>query len=202
MSDRWEDITESLNGTEVVRVWTIQRSCWWSILQQRGVIHADGRRVCHHVRPAYRWMMEHMYRRIPGYTGAYPVWFWYSPEPDLRHSAHLERGERGLRIELELPRSNILLSDFQTWHCVLNRWHLSLSWRERREWDRKIRGFDPYRKKLPAPLESELQSTWERVFNIGRINGTKLWGAVDLIQGVTERALLSEVREVREFVAR
>ncbi len=100
----------------VVRVWTIQRPSWWRTLQQRGLIHADGRRLCHDFRPAYNWMMGQMYRRIPGYTGAYPVWFWYSPKPDLRHSGHLARGERGLRIELELPRSIVLLSDFETWH--------------------------------------------------------------------------------------
>jgi hypothetical protein len=202
IGDPRKNVSELRNGEMAVRVWTIQRPSWWRTLQQRGLIHADGRRLCRNFRPAYNWMMGQMQRRISGYTGAYPVWFWYSPKPDLRHGGHLARGERGMRIELELPRSIVLLSDFETWHCVLNRWHLSLSWRESREWDRKTKGFDQYRGKLPAQLEVELQSTWERVFDIDLVRRTKLWGPVDSIQGVADRVLLSEVREVREFVAR
>jgi len=82
-------------------------------LQRRGVIRGDGRRVCHHFRPAYKWLTGQMHRRVPGYSGAFPVWFWFSPKPDLRQSALLARGERGLRIELELPREVVLLSDFE-----------------------------------------------------------------------------------------
>jgi hypothetical protein len=168
----------------------------------RGEIRGDGRRACHHFLPAYRWMMEQMRRRVPAYGGGFPIWFWYSPKPDLRESGCLDRGDRGLRIELELPRENVLLSDFQTWHCVLNRWHLSRSWRESREWDRKVKGYDQFRSELPASLEAELQATWERVFDLDLVRRTKLWGPVDRIQGVVDRVLLSQVRGVREFVAR
>jgi hypothetical protein len=197
-----ESISEPLNGKKVLRVWTIQGASWWRALQQRGVIHGDGRRVCHHFRPAYSWLRVQMYRRIRSYNGAFPVWFWYSPKPHLRHGGHLERGERGLLIELELPRDLVLLFDFETWHCVLNRWHLSLSWRESREWDRRTRGLDQFRSVLPTPLEAELQATWERVFDMDLVRRTKLWGPTDSIQGVAERVLLNEVRDVREFVAR
>ena len=140
--------------------------------------------------------------RLPAYSGACPVWFWFSPKPDLRHSRHLARGERALRIELELPRELVLLSDFETWHCVLNRWHLSLPWAESRAWERKVRGFDQFRSELPEPLESELRATWNRIFDLNLVSRTKLWGPVDRIQGVVERVLLSEVRDVQEFVAR
>jgi len=96
----------------------------------------------------------------------------------------------------------VLLSDFETWHCVLNRWHLSLTWRESREWDRRTKGYDQFRHTLPAPLEAELQATWNRVFDLDLVHRTKLWGPVDHVQGVVDRVLLSEVRGVREFVAR
>lgn len=64
--------------------------------------------------------MEQMGGRIPAYSGGLPIWFWFSPKPDLRHRAHLPRGEQAVRLELELPRETVLLSDFDTWHCVLN----------------------------------------------------------------------------------
>lgn len=146
--------------------------------------------------------MMQMRRRLAGYEGGSPVWFWCSSKPDLRHSAHLPRGERGVRIELELPRNRVLLLDFETWHCVLNGWHLSRSWRESREWDRKTKARDQYGASLPPLLAEELQSTWDRVFDFELLRRAKMWGPVDEIQGVTEYVLLDEVRRIRKFVAR
>ena len=189
-------------GAGTIRVWTIQPTAWWRSLRSGRVLHGDGRRICSHFRPAYRWLMRQMATRVPGYRGCFPVWVWESPKPDLRHAGHLPRGEAGARVELEIPHSRILLFDFETWHCVLNRWHLSLSWRESLDWDRRIKGLDQYRAPLPEPFESELQATWDRVFDLDRLRRTKLWGPIDEIQGVTEYVRLDEVRRVEEFVAR
>jgi hypothetical protein len=101
-----------------------------------------------------------------------------------------------------LPRERTLLLDFETWHCVLNRWHLSRSWRESKDWDRKTKGFDQFRATLPPLLEQELQATWERVFDFELLRRTKMWGPIEEIQGVTEYVRLDEVRSVREFVGR
>ena len=191
------------NGNDAtVRVWTIQPIAWWRLLQTRGMVSGDGRRVDPHFRPAYKWLMLQMASRIAGYRGRFPIWAWQSPKPDLRRSAHLPRGEAGVRVELELPMVRVLLLDFQTWHCVLNRWHLSLSSREDREWDRKSKGFDQYREPLPEPFESELKATWERVFELERLRRTRLWGPIDSIQAVTEYVRLDEVRSIEKFVAR
>ena len=146
--------------------------------------------------------MTQMRGRLPGYQDGFPVWVWHSPMPDLRHGGHLPRGESGLRIEVEVPRDQLLLLDFETWHCVLNRWHLSRSWRESGEWDRKSEGFDQYREMLPPLLEAELQSTWERVFDFELLRRAKMWGPVDEIQGVTDCLRLDQVRRVSEFVGR
>jgi hypothetical protein len=185
-----------------IRAWTIQRTACWEQFQKRGILRGDGRRVDPYFRPAYRWLITQMGRRLPGCEGVYPVWFWYSPKPDLRHGAHLSRGERGVRIELELPRARVLLLDFETWHCVLNRWHLSCSGRESREWDRKTKGFDRFRVHLPPVLEAELRSTWERVFDFELLRRAKMWGPIDKIQGVTDYILSEEVRHVKQFIGR
>jgi hypothetical protein len=191
-----------LSSGGVIRVWTIQRAAVWEFLQKRGILRGDGRRVFHHFRPAYRWLMAQMRQRLPEYHGGVPIWLWYSPRPDLRRGAHLPPGERGVRIELELPRDRVLLLDFETWHCVLNRWHLSRSWRESREWDRKTKAFDPFRAPLPATLETELQLSWERVFDLDLLRSARMWGPVDRIQAATEYVQLDEVRCVTEFVSR
>lgn len=189
-------------GAGTVRLWTIQPAAWWRLLQSRGVLSGDGRRICSHFRPAYRWLMRQMGSRLPGYRGRFPIWAWHSPKPDLRHGGHLHRGEAGVRVELELPKNRALLLDFETWHCVLNRWHLSLSWRESREWDRRIKGLDQFRGPLPEPFESELRATWDRVFEFDKLRRTRLWGPINEIQGVTEYVRMDEVRRVEEFVAR
>ena len=114
----------------------------------------------------------------------------------------MPRGEHGVRIELELRRDDVLLLDFDTWHCVLNRWHLSRSWRESKQWDLRTKGFDPHVEPLPPILEAELQSTWDRVFDFKLLRSNKLWGPVKYIQGVTEFVELASVRRVDKIVAR
>ena len=188
--------------SESMRVWTIQRAACWERFQERGILRGDGRRVCHHFRPAYRWLMTQAHRRLPGYKGGFPIWFWHFPKPDLRHDAHVRRGERSVRIELEIPRARVLLLGFQTWHCVLNRWHLSCSRHESREWDRKVKGFNQFLGPLPPILEAELQSTWERVFDLRLLRRTRMWGSIDEIQGVTEYVMLTEVRRIDKFIGR
>jgi hypothetical protein len=190
------------SGSNSVRVWSIQNADCWDLFQKRGILRADGRRIQRYFRPAYQWLIEQMRGRVPGYTGGPPVWFWYSPQPDLRKRGHLQRGVRGVRLELELPRERVLLLDFETWHCVLNRWHLSRSWRESRKWDRKTEGFGPNWNPLPPALESELQATWQRVFDLDLLKRAKMWGPIDRIQGVTEYVRLEEVRSVKAFRSR
>lgn len=202
MDQYQKNVLEALNHKGVIRAWTIQRPSWWRTLQRRGEVRADGRRVCRNFAPSYRWMMEQMHLRIPEYRGGFPIWFWFSPKPDLRDSGILPRGVQAHRIELELPRARILLSDFGSWHCVLNRWHLPISWRESRDWDRKTKGYEPFVTALPDQFEAELRATWTRVFDLHTLNRCKLWRPVTRIQGVVDRVLLSEVRSVQAFVAR
>lgn len=199
MAKTMREVPGPPSSGSTIRAWTIQSAACWDLFQTRGVLRGDGRRVFHHFRPAYRWLMKQMGGRLAGYQGGFPVWFWHSPKPDLRHGAHLRRGEPGVRVEVEVPRNRVLLLDFETWHCVLNRWHLSRSFRESREWDRKTERFNRH---LPPILEAELQSTWERVFDFELLSRARIWGPIDKIQGVTDYILLDEVRRVREFVGR
>ena len=61
----------------------------------------------------------------------YPIWFWHqyknskSKRPDLRESGLLSKGTKGVLIEFEKPETEILLSDFNLWHFVLNYWHIA-----------------------------------------------------------------------------
>ena len=171
--------------TDTLRVWTIQHIEAWEPFQRDGVLKGDGRRIFPEFRPAYHWLKDQMARRIAGYSGGYPVWLWYVPKPDLRSSGHLPRGASGVRIELEIPRSRILLMDFQAWHCVLMGQYLALSSPEDREWGKR-----------------EVRHSWERIFDLPALNRSHLWRPVRQIQGVTEYVRMEEVTEIRPFTAR
>ena len=77
---------------------------------------------------AYKWLSHKMDERVNGRipSCSWPIWGWYqysnSKEkmPDLRRSWHLPTGTHGIRLCLELPFENLLLSDFNHWHEVLN----------------------------------------------------------------------------------
>ena len=174
-----------MESTQVLRVWTIQRTEAWESFQKGRVLRGDGRRIWREFRPAYHWLKDQMARRVAGYSGGYPVWLWYAPKLDLRCSGHLARGTRGVRIELEIPRSRILLMDFQAWHCVLMGQFLELWEREDREWKRR-----------------EVRRSWERVFDLPALNRSRLWRPVEQIQGVAEYVRMEEVTDFQPFTAR
>ena len=57
-----------------------------------------------------------------------PIWVWDQREGkrkrrDLRYSGYADRGTKMVQIEFEIPLKNVLLSDFDAWHLVLNKYY-------------------------------------------------------------------------------
>ena len=191
-------------------LWTIQDMAAWERLQRNGVLRADGRRVWPHFRDAYRWMSEQMRLRLPPNQARYPLWGWYRwdgtgrPRPDLRASAHLPRGTAGVRIEIELDDNLVLLSDFEAWHCVLNRCFNSLNEGEfeafHAEMDAAgVVGPWPY----PDPFGSRVESSWQRIFDLE--GGDEDWcgpASRRCVQATFWELALSRIRRVDSFKAR
>ena len=193
-----------------VILWTIQDIPAWERLQRDGVLRADGRRVPPYFRDAYRWMSEQMRLRLPPGRARFPLWGWYRWDgvgrcrPDLRAAGHLYRNMPGVRIEVELPDNMVLLSDFDAWHCVLNRCFLPLNddedeaLRERLERERIDHRW-PY----PAPFHSVVVSSWEHIFDL-HAGSSDCWGAPSdrSVQATFWKLTLSQVRRVDAFTAR
>src|SRR5437016_2513700 len=118
-----------------MRLWTIQTEEAWRQMQEMGCLRADAAYMDQDFIQPYVWMAEQMERCIgPRPKGVeYPVWGWYQwagenrARPDLRASAHLPKGRRGVRIEFEIAGQLVLLSDFDLWHFPLNYWYLPAS---------------------------------------------------------------------------
>lgn len=197
-------------GEPTMRLWTIQCPGAWELAQCHGVPRGDGRRIAFvDFRPAYRWLMEQMRCRVPGYRGRYPIWAW-PKKPDLRRSGYYDRGTPAVRIEFVAPSRMVLLSEHQAWHVILRQGDLPLTWeesdvRERRGQEATGERF-PRFEHLPAALQAEVRATWERVFDFDALVASELWCEGDPdrldLQAVVEQVPLEWVVRVTPFVAR
>lgn len=190
---------------ERIRVWTIQPLQVLKRLEKEKVLYANAAQVPAEFRQAYDWMRGQMQRRIPGYGNHYLWWGWYSPRPDLRQSAHLPRGTRGVRLELALAPSQVLLSDFDAWHVVLNHGYLALSEEEDEAWYQRFEAAvsDRLAWPPPEPWYSEILHSWERVFDLHALAASDYWDVgTRHIQATFETLRLADVRQRTLFVAR
>lgn len=197
-----EAVRKSKTDT-VYEMWTIQSLRTWDRLQAQGVLRTDGRRIHDRdfMRKPYRWLMSQMKERLPVYRGRYPVWAWYHPKPDLRRSAHAVSGTMNVRLKIRVPASRVLLSDFESWHLVLN--NGICSWTEGEDYCVREDIARGDRDKLAALFEEKYKS-WERVLDLdANLTRDEEWlGDFYAIQAVMEEVRLDEVVSAQIFKAR
>lgn len=110
-----------------------------------------------------------MVKRLPPKTEfarAFPVWAWHThdgkPLADLRKREFGLKGERRVRLTLEVPQELVLLSDEEDWHHVLNGWFITDTEAESDLWDEreKIWPNEQYQKAM--------RESWEKIFDLNR----------------------------------
>lgn len=121
-----------------------------------------------------------------------PIWAWCR-KPDLRQTGHFTSGVKGVRLELEVPSSLVLLSNFEDWHWVLNGGTNENDFgsyfpteEEFDEWCANLNNTNFYSR------EQTMQS-WQRIFRAK---------PDDACQACLPYLLLEWVRDEKEFVAR
>ncbi len=131
--------------SEHLRCWTIQHPEVLRTLQRDGVVIADWHRSFGlkdrewiENRRAYFWMAARLSRHVKKRIRNAPFWVWVRDKPDMRGAALATRGARVVRMELEIPKELVLISDFAMWHRPLNTgWAHGLTLRrERVAWER------------------------------------------------------------------
>lgn len=206
-----------------MRVWTIQPYAFWERLQSDGTLHGPAIEETFVAddplgRIAYSWLAEQMEQRLgPRPTpGIFPLWAWYQwrsaahPRPDLRASAHLPFGMKGVRIALEIEERCILLSDFQAWHLPLSYGYLSLTEAEDNAFEAELlrRGiqWEPGKPLSDPDVHARILHSWQRIFEIDRVGDPDWWSgktrAEKSLQGTFWQVSLSQVRQVKVFTAR
>jgi Domain of unknown function (DUF3841) len=189
------------------RVWMIAEAGLYTQLAGEGQLFVDPRRCEPDVAAAYAWMRAQMAERLPNYGGHFPWWAWVAPpagrrRPDLRarwaYHTGWPPGTPCVRLELELADEEVLVSDFDEWHAVLNHGPLVET---DAEWDRITA--------LPEPQQTvACQATWPRMFELAASHDCPWWDfwhgadSTRIVQACFETLRLADVRAVTRFVAR
>lgn len=156
-----------------MRLWSIQPLQVLETLQSGQSVYASWSRTDPDFLAAYKWLAPIMSKRLgPPLSLAHaPLWSWVqcrgpnSPRPDLRVSGHVPKGEQAVRLELEIDKARLLVSDFTAWHCVLNNSYLPTDKQDDDNWDRSLvlAGLK-YGDLLSEDLQFLLHQSWERIF--------------------------------------
>lgn len=186
-------------STKYLKLWTVRPRSDFFLLQEQGFFRTDRRFVYDFFLKAYDWMAEQLKKKTPSPKGAdLPVWAWYrygglnQAKPDLRRNAHLKRGEKGVRIEFEVPENLVLLSNFDAWHAVLNDWCFSINNEE----------YDYYKKMektCPKAVFNEMKwQSWLKIFDLNLLDDP----STDGVQAVLWELKIEWVKKVDFFIAR
>lgn len=158
-----------------MKLWTIQPVEVYGEILEKGYYICDQSKAenAKDFADSYKWMVRQMDKRGISHpdNATSPVWAWHTynwrqHQPDLREGGHGCRGEKSVCLELEVPDEEVLLSDFDEWCIVLNKWYIDDSTNEE-EYDEFFEEFD----KLP-PKEQKIlkEASWEKVFDLTEMN--------------------------------
>lgn len=179
-----------------MQLWTIQHRNAYDKMLRTGFLRADEQYFMCKDDPlflsAYDWMAEQMTRRIgpPPVDIKYPVWAWYRWEgkrsrPDMRkHRYWCEKKNTPIvLLTLDIPASQVLLSDFDMWHCVLNHSFCPRS----PETD------------IIQPTQEEILKSWDNIFRYELV--TDYWTPPKTTQATFWNLKEEWVRKAEHFIS-
>lgn len=114
-----------------MRVWTMQPKTVFDDLFFNGehqfVCDPEKSEMYEDYKKQYNWYVNQMKKRIPPPEGVtLPIWGWYNTDAKQKKPDHLAKmapssrsGKRLVLFELEIPDSEVLLSDFDNWNNIL-----------------------------------------------------------------------------------
>ena len=195
-------------------LWTIQPIERYEELLKNGIIYGGKDYVDKDFLKPYQWLMHKMNEKIgePEFPECYPIWAWFQyhnvkrRKPDLRCSAHLTKGQKGVRIEIHKKESEVLLSDFDLWHYALNYWKINDNEQEAKKFDlllekNKIKSID--KENYTIEIKQEIEKSWDKILDM---NYAPKYSAQPFeeksIQATFWTLSTDEIIKVEEFTAR
>lgn len=154
-----------------MRLWTIQPPEVMHILEKNGEFTCDTKLSENYkdFYDAYLWLVQQMDNKNIYHPKnlELPLWAWHTF--DGKHEElDLENGQFGIPnksyvcIEFEISDKDVLLSDYNAWHYVLNN-----SWNDdstnEEEWEKMQDEFDKLDEKTKQKLR---EKSWQKIFDI------------------------------------
>ncbi|HTE58359.1 MAG TPA: DUF3841 domain-containing protein [Verrucomicrobiae bacterium] len=185
-----------------MKLWIIQTAPAWEKAQQTGILKGDGRRVDRFYKPSYEWLMGQMRERVPQYKGGYPIWAYASDKPDLRRR-QFTRGTPGVRLEFVAEADEVLISDFDAWHMVLNGIYCALTEQEDEEFYKNNGSYSMWFHGNKDPKKvAQITKSWERIFDVEALAATPEWEGSQTLQATLGQITLDQVVQVTPFISR
>ena len=181
-------------------MWTIQPYSVYQQLVKNGCFYCNPNKSANwkdtDFRLAYQWMIKQLKAKVdlPYKQITTPLWAWYRSSnyhhqrPDFRWTRDYADE---VCIEFEIPEKEVLLSDFEAWHFVLNNWYYSSATSEK-EWEQDEKWFDNLSKREQQRIKEE---SWQRIFNITPQHGEWTRNG-EIVQGCFWPLQLNQVRRV------
>lgn len=188
-----------------MRLWTIQTAAAYKELNEKGILRVPDELTDKDFRRAYDWLVGEMCKRIgPPPKGVnYPLWAWHTSngehvKPDFKDVNYGEDGETMFLIEVEIPDEQVVLTDYNAWHYVLNRWWNDDSTCEE-DWEERHAWFDS----LPIAEQKRVTvASWQGIFNVTRFNLGKWRSNGYWVQATFWELRKENIISVDEFVCR
>jgi hypothetical protein len=162
-----------------MKLWTIQPIEVYEEIEEKGYYICDIEKarerneyfdIC--FLDAYNWLIEKMVEKIgkPSDEIKYPVWAWHTYDwkrksSDLRVRQGT-RGQKMVRMEIDIPDNEVVLSDFDAWHNVLNKW-CDLDCNNEEEYDRE---YEKFEKLSPEEQKRVTIESWNKIFDLTPID--------------------------------
>ncbi len=192
-----------------MKLWTIQPLEVWEELNKKGYFICDPQKsYCLKdslsFKNAYDWLSREMEYRIGHRPKGviYPIWAWHTRDwqhkkPDLRNIGLGDKGVKSVCIEIEIPDNQVVLTDFDSWHYVLNEWYYDGSTCEK-EWELLRSRYDGLSSEKQKVLR---EKSWQNIFDISPYKND--WFQKGrYIQATFWVLYLKDVKKVQYFIAR
>lgn len=174
-----------------MKFWSIQTKEAWNKALENDYLEGNKDFICDEsFRVSYDWLKKQMDKRLSNYKNEQPIWLWLK-RPDMRESAHAEKGTEIVRLTLELAEEDVLLSDFERWHYILNNEYCVNN-------DLEDSLLEQHLFTIPK------EETWLRIFEKPTLDSLDYWGTAEqqVLQGTTGRVAMENIISVEHFIAK
>lgn len=197
-----------------MKLWTVQPLSFYEELINQGEISSSKENIWKELMPSYNWLINQMEIKIGkrSSVNTYPIWAWFQCEninkrkPDLRKSGYLEKGTKGVRIEIEKNDNEVLLSDFDLWNALLNGTFISDNHHQDKQFNKLIEVHNISNNNIstyPAEVKNMLENSWQKIFDMSFDDNYWTYKYKEKrIQATFWNLKVSEIKKVDFFKAR